>query len=286
MKNKLLIFGLIVLIFIIQSCNIVDSSNVESKIAMQTPTPQNENVSEKKIEFKGVSFTYNPQIFGEVETEEKAEQPLELESDKPDNVAPKHILFSLKTSNERESDIAVYPIEEYRRVWKRVEKNNTFYFDEQLKNLKKALKDKDFRVKNEVPHIRYYDAHQAIIAKSKHIRFQNGKSLCFLTQIEQDRSIINNEKTEYYCQGITDDEKYFFLAVFSIKISFLPKDFYVDDFEGYKIPERVNLTKKEETQYKNYISKLTERINNLSDQDFEPNLNELEKVISTLKIEK
>lgn len=286
MKNKLLILGLIISSFFIQGCNKVESSNFESKMATQTPTPKNENISEKKIDFQGVSFAYNPQIFGEVENEEKDAQPLEMETDKPDENFPKHIEFYFGKDSSDKNRIAVIPIAEHKKMYA-LSKQLTESFDENHKNLRKVLADEKFRIKTEIPFIPFYDAHQTIVAKVKIIPFQNGKSVCFLTQYEQEITLINNKGIDYYCQGITDDEKYYLFAQFPLNISFLPNEEYPKEFEGYKLPEKTwNMSKEEETRYKNYISKLTERINKLSPKEFQPNLNELEKIISSVNIKK
>lgn len=283
MKNRILIFALVIVSFVLQSCTFSNSGGLRSELIVSTPTPEKKIINEKKVEFEGVNFTYNPQIFGEIKGKINEAQPLEKEDDKPDENFPKHIEFSFGKDSSNKNRIAVVPIAEHRKMYA-VSKELTVSFDENHKNLRKALDDEKFRVEGEIPFIPFYDAHQAIIARVKKTPFQNGKSICFLTQYEQDTNLINNENISYYCQGITNDEKYYFLAEFPLNISFLPKDAFAEEFEGYKISS--NTSKDEVTKYKNYISKLTERINKLSPEEFEPNLNELEKIILTIKIEK
>lgn len=284
MQNRVLIFGAVISSFIFQSCS-VGSSSVEFTFETPTPSPQFVSIS-TKIEYNGVSFTHDPRAVGDAEAKTVNEdQPLEMESDKPGENFPKHIEFSFGKDSTNKNRIAVVPIAEHRKMYA-VSKKLTGSFDEKHKNLRKALDDENFRIDNEVPFIPFYDARQTVIAKVKKIPFQNGKSLCFLTQYEQETSLVNNEGIEYYCQGITTDEKYYFLAKFPLNVSFLPKDSYPEEFEGYKLPKILwNMSKDEVTQYEKYISKITTRINKLSPEEFEPNLNELEKIISTLKIE-
>lgn len=286
MKNKIFIISAIFLGFVVQSCNSADPRNLDLQITLQMPL-QTENILEKKVEFKGVHFTYNSQVFREVKTEEKAEQPLELETDKPDSVAPQHLLFTLKTQNQREAIIVVYPIEEYRRIWRQVEKNNTIYFDENLKNVKKFIANKKFRVNGEIPYLPHYGGgYQTFEARVKAFSFPNGKGVFFLTHRVQERAIVNNGHLEYDFQGITEDGKYYVLAQFSPKVSFLPDNYHVGKFEDYVMPDYVNWSKSDRKKYDEYIAKITKRLENLPSDKFEPNLNYFEEIISSLKIEK
>lgn len=283
------IFSIIVLVFsgfVFQNCKSAGSTGLDAQIISPTPTSQTSNISEKKVEFKGVSFTYNPQIFGEVKAKEIAEQPLNLETDKPDSVAPQHTLFSLITSDKRVSTIAVYPIEEYRRVWKPVEKNNATYFNENLINLKKLIADKNFRRNGEVPYLPYIDGRQTFHAKVKTAAFRSGKGVFFLTQMVQESALVDNGHLGYYFQGISDNDRYFILGQFSPKVSFLPDDYNGGKFEDYTMPDTINWSKSERKKYKEYIAKITKRLEELPVEEFEPNLTYFENIINSLKIEK
>ncbi len=293
MSNKLLIIGLIFSSFALQSCKSATSKSVESQITVEVAKPL-KPVQEKiilkqsggKVEFNGVSFNYNPKIFGEVEMEEVAELPLGGEDYKPDSVVPQHLLFKLKTSNsERQTAIYIFPIVDYRRMYA-VSKDMTKAFDDELRGLQKALRDKNFRIKNQIPFIPFWDGSQTFLSKVKHFPFKSGKGIFFLTQFDIETSMINNDGLTYCFEGITDDEKYYILAQFPVGVSFLPIG-HMEKFEDYVVPERGFIKTDEELkQYKNYISKITKRLENLPADKFEPNLNYFEEMISSLKIEK
>ena len=88
------------------------------------PTGQSKT-SRRTARFKNVSFNYNPQIFGEGVPEEVAEQMLERETDKPDDIHPRHIRFTFRKRNQgKVYSIAVFPIEDYRRIWKNAGEGN------------------------------------------------------------------------------------------------------------------------------------------------------------------
>lgn len=182
---------LLLLSLVLQSCNSNTAQKVDTDIVSETSptptqTPQNENLPQSaKVEFKGVSFTYNPQIF-EIKSESIIhETPLQDETEKPGGEFPTHIVFTLEAKNkliEPKLTIKIMPIADYRRMYA-ISKSYTEAFDKNLDNLRKVLIDKKFRVKNEMPFIEFYDAHQTFEAKVRHFSFQSGKGILFLSQI-------------------------------------------------------------------------------------------------------
>jgi hypothetical protein len=160
-------------------------------------------------------------------------------------------------------------------------------FDEQLEGLQKVIKDKSFRLENQIPFVPFWDGSQTFQTKVKQTSFQNGKGIFFLTQFDIEVSLINNEGLVYVFQGITKDNKNYILAKFPIRISFLPESYYADEFEGYKLPERGFIeTDKELKQHERHVSTATKMLENLPPDEFEPNLKYLEEIISSLKVEK
>lgn len=303
MTGRLLLFGLFSATLFLHGCKRASADdlkirNEQSLVQNQpddlaradnaAPKTERPRANSQTVNFKGVSFNYNPQIFGAVETEEVTEDEPLYETEKPGENFPKHLEFYFKQTNAANHStdkgrIAVVSLENYRRMFA-ASNEMTEGFDENLKNLRKVLANKNFRHNGEIPFMPFYDAHQYFVAKVEHISFQNGKSLCFLTQYMQESYLINNEDISYYCQGMTNDGKNYFLAVFTVNVSFLPKDYYAKEFEDYKIPQ-TSWNKKEAEQYKNYISKTTRRLEDLPSDKYEPNLKFFEEIISSLKIE-
>lgn len=253
--------------------------------ALNTPPKiEKSKTDSQTVNFKGVSFDYNSQIFDKVETEDVEESPLRQKTDKPDSVSPKHTAFRLKyKKSEREATISIFPIEDYRRMYA-VSKDMTESFDGNIKNLQKALKDEKFRLDGEIPVVPYYDAHQVITARVKHLSFQNGAGIFFLTQFNQDfANLVNNDELTYFYQGISADGKKYVLAEFPASAAFLPKDNQVNEFEGYKLP--LTYDELNEKAHQEYIAKITKRLENLPPEKFQPNLKYIDEIISTLKIE-
>ena len=166
------------------------------------------------------------------------------------------------------------------------ESNYAKQFDENLRGLQKIIKDKNYRMKGEIPLLPLYDAHQTFEAKVKHFSFGSGKGLFCLTQLNQDYAFVNNKHLTYVFQGISEDGKKYILAEFPVSVSFLPENYHVAEFEGYSIPDNVYRDKSAQKSYEEYIVKITKRLENLPQNEFEPNLNNFEVLISSLKVEK
>lgn len=285
MQNKIFIISAIFLSFMIQSCNFADSRNLDSEIDFQPPTPQTENISEKKVEFKGVSFSYDPQIFGKVKAEEIADYFLDYETDKPDGVQPQHRLFTFDLSTRYSPmEIAIYPINDFPRMYA-VNKSSMKAMQEEISDFKKVLKDKNFRANNEIPYLRFIDAGQAFQVKVKHFPFSGGKGILFLTFWNTQYEFPSNRQLRYIFEGLTDDEKYYVLAEMPTRVDFLP-DESSEEYEGYKLSWGKLNDKAEMKRFAAVKQKIAERLEKLPQNEFQPNLNELEKIISTLKIEK
>ena len=288
MSNVLLTAILIFTSFASLNCNSAVSQNLNTEVKSESsPQPSVELPKQQKVEFKGVSFTYNPQMLGEVKVEEIEELPLAQESDKPDSVAPRHILFKIKKSDkERESNIYIFPIEDFRRMFT-ISTETRNHFDEKINDLKDATTDLKSRKDELMPRIPLWDGSQSIQVKLKQLPFQSGKGVIYLTQFDIEPSLINNEGLIYCFQGLTGDGKYYVLAEFAVELPFLPESYQVFEFEEYNLPVYFyKEPEKNQKQYEKYISEIAKRLEKLPQDEFEPNLNRFEEIISTLKVEK
>lgn len=294
MLKKLFIVGLFSASLVLQSCDSAVSQSSNSEVKSETPQSQKDEFpKQQNVNFNGVSFTYNPQILGKVKTEEITEdQPLEMETDKPDENFPKHLEFYFKQIDLMKHSIdkgriVVVPIEDYRRMYPiSNEHNYREQFDERLKGLQKVIKDKNYRMGNQIPFIPFRDVSQTFQKKVNHFSFQNGKGIFFLTQFDIETTLVNNEGLTYCFQGISNDGRNYILAEFSLSVSFLPKNYDADEFEGYKLSDAYSGNEPKGNTYKDYVLRIAKRLDNLKPDEFEPNLNQIEEIISSLKVEK
>ena len=296
MTKAILLPCLFLAILLLQGCNSANTVNSVVQMEQISVQPQsadtNNSISVRKklladfqkVDFKGISFSYNPQIFGEVKSEEVAEQYLEEATDKPDFVAPQHCLFTFDLSTPfSDMYIAVYPINEFPRMYA-VNQSSVEEAKKEKENLRRVLKDKNFRVENQIPYLPFIDAGQAFQAKVKHYNFQSGKGILFLTFWETQVEFPSNRQLRYVFEGITNDGKYYVLAEMPVSVDFLPDD-SSEEFEGYKIPwEKLN-DKAEMKRFARVKENIGIKLENLPENEVQPNPKYFEEIISSLKIE-
>lgn len=73
-------------------------------------------------------------------------------------------------------------------------------------------------------------------------------------------------------------------ADFPVALSFLPNR-EATEFEGYQVLQTDEEVKTGEKPYRQYLTKITIRLENISPDEYQPDLRYFEQVISTLKIE-
>ncbi len=271
----------------LQNSNIVSEADTpQAYMPRPQSSPEKVEFKNGKVEFKGVSFTYDPRIFSGVRCEEVLEDsPVNTESDKPGENFPKHIVFYLK-SHGREATIHVIPIIEYRRMFA-ISENLTRFFDERLDGIRRASIDEKFRIDQQMPFIPFYDAGQEFQNKVRRFSFQNGKGFFFLTAWAIEPTIIDNEELEYFFQGTTSEESKYVLADFPVSVQFLPNNDSEKQFEVYGIPNAFHNSKwveKDYREYEIYISKIARRLEKLPENKFQPDLKYYQEIISSLKI--
>jgi len=286
MFKYLFIIGLVFVSFLVQGCNPVISQNSKSEIKSETPQLRKDEVpKQQKVEFKGVSFSYNPQIFGKVKSEEVAERPLEDETHKPSYVTPKQRLFAFELATDfSEMYLTVSLINDFPRMYA-IDPLSVKGAIKDNENLRKVLKDKNFRVENQIPYLPFTDASQSFQAKVKHCNFQNGQGILFLTFWETQYELPSNRQLRYVFEGLTNDGKYYVLAQMPVSVAFLPED-DTEEFEGYKIPWSKLKDEAEMKRFEEVKKEIGKRLENLKPNEFEPNLNYFEEMISSLKVEK
>ena len=299
MKKSLLLFGLFSASLFSHACK---SSAAADDLKTGNTTAQNQSVNSASIgnaapqieqskatsqmvNFKGVSFNYNPQIFGAVKSEEVTEYALPDATYKPDGVEPQHRLFTFDlTTDFGEMYIAVYPIDDFPRMYA-VNKSSVKALEKEVNGFKKVLKDKNFRIENQIPYLRFIDSTQVFQVKVKHFPFQNGKGILFLTFWDTQVELPSNRQLRYVFEGLSDDGKYYVLAEMPASVSFLPDD-SSEEYEGYKINWNKLQDKVEMKRFAEVNKKIAARLEKLPQNQFKPELKYFEEIISSLKIEK
>ena len=132
-----------------------------------------------------------------------------------------------------------------------------------------------------MPFLPMWEAQQAFVSHVKYVNFRNGKGVFFLTQWNTETSQIANDGLEYAFQGITDDGKYYVYAEFSVAAPTLPKG---DEPEVMAWNQKEYLLPRQSKKYQTYVRGVVTQLQALRDDQFQPKLELLERLISSLEV--
>jgi hypothetical protein len=126
----------------------------------------------------------------------------------------------------------------------------------------------------------HINAAQLFTSNIKIVAVQNGLGIRMLTQIAQDFVPINNHDLIYFFSGLTNDGKYYVVAILPINLAGLPEN---DPFGEF--PDPNNTGPGNYTDPENYYSNATLRLNNTQADSFTPDLDLLDTLINSINIE-
>jgi len=134
-------------------------------------------------------------------------------------IAPAHLKFVLTGYQLQdkflEPTITVYPADEYAKL-------DTSAPD-QIDKLKAVLAGGPL-AKETMPLVPYFNAGPAFASHMQVINFKNGRGVRMVTQYDQYPAPVNNHELFYHFQGLTDDGKYYVVAVLPVTASILAED--------------------------------------------------------------
>ena len=276
--------ALIILTIIASSCENLSTQQTKLVAAAETPAA-NPTAQEKEVEYEGVSFRYDPAVFGTVKSEIVPVQRLEEPDHKPDSVAPEHIHFTFDRGYPRSgASLSVYPVSEFPKVYS-VNPESVKLMRGEIENLKKVLTEAAYRVDGQIPHLPYRDAHDTFYAKVRHVSFVNGKGILFVAHWEHGVEYVSNDKLIYRFEGLTNDGKYYVTAQTSIRVQFLPNESPAE-MEDLTWKELLNADEDPAIQKKidAYVKDISDRMESLGPAEFQPRLEAFESIIASLKV--
>ena len=112
------------------------------------------------------------------------------------------------------------------------------------------------------------------------ISFRNGKGIRALTEYAQYYAPINNNELLYQFAGLTDDEKYYIIAILPINAPFLAENEKPDapvPTDGVPIPTDIGPND-------GYYAAITEKLVALDSESFMPSLTTLDALIQSILI--
>jgi hypothetical protein len=184
----------------------------------------------------------------------------------PWDVAPAHLEITLDGYPSQGSmfspKIFVYPALEYSTAQQGAAEN--------LKRLQAILANPSSATKDNLPTVPFYNAAQMFASQVNTLKFQNGAGVRMITAYGQAAGPITKDITFYHFEGLTSDNKTYFIAVFPIQspsesIKFPGYDAQVADLEQY-------------------YNSVTSTLNSAAPADFTPNLTVLDALIQSIQV--
>ena len=148
---------------------------------------------------------------------------------------------------------------------------------DQIDRLKQLLSDAP-AAPAEIPLIPIFNAAQVFRSQIKYLNFQNGQGIRFVTQYDQAIIPINNLEIFYTFQGLTSDGRYYIAAILPVATSALPN---TDQLS----PEQME-TFSTASGFEAYLGQVVQTLNGQPSTDFTPNLDRLDAMMQSLRIEK
>jgi len=232
------------------------------------------------VRYENVSLEFDASLSKEYLAETAPAVPLENKDDKPDGVAPRHTVISLRGSYaarlRRDASSAfvipriyVYPLSD----------PNDPKFDEEFPTTRQAavelaqlLARRSGAFTDEIPFLPWFDEDELFIGRKKFLRFRNGRGFMFLTQCSQESAAVNNAELLYVFQGMTDDNAWYVSAVFPVAAEGFPSTGKIDNQAEFS------------ARYAGYIRKTADRLNHMPPRGFTPDLSLLDALVRTLKV--
>jgi hypothetical protein len=270
MKHR--IFVLSMMAFLITSCNVTSTATpaqFETPVIVATNTVSTGGV----VTLNNVTFTIPLGVAQDAQSE-----MVSAVTD-PNNsgwweVAPQHLMFTLTgyqvQDKALEPQLFVYPADEYATL-------NTQAAD-QIQKLKAILAGGAL-TKDTLPSW-MVNAGQIFTAKAQVVPFQSGRGVRFLTQYAQYPATANNRELVYHFQGLTEDGKYYVVAVLPVTSSILAEDEKPESpvpSEGVQLPAGGMPDQA-------YYDSVTRALDAMYEDSFNPSLFQLDALIQSISV--
>ena len=237
------------------------------------PTQAPSQASGIPVTFQYASFTIPNGLAGGASPEAVA--AIGENGGAPWEVGPAHLKFTLTgyqlQDKFHEPQILVYPADELAQA--------NSGAAEQIDRLKKILAG-GTPMKETLPAVYFFNAAPLIAADIQPVAFQSGKGIRTLTQYDQYAGPVNNHEFFYHFQGLTNDGKYYIIAILPITAPILPEDAKADTVVppgGVPIPADTGPNS-------TYYISVTGKLNALSPDAYTPSLSTLDTMIQSILV--
>lgn len=135
-----------------------------------------------------------------------------------------------------------------------------------------------------LPHIPFFNAGQALAAQVKLIQFSGGSGIRAVVQYAQDVSPINNGGLFYLFQGLSQDGKYYVIAILPTSSPYLPRDNNPEaavPAGGIPFPA----VTASGSSFEAYYTQTTQLLDHAASSQFDPSLDTLDALVKSISIQ-
>lgn len=238
----------------------------------------------------GVRITFDVTLAREATGQTVPAAPLVDASDKPDGVFPEHVAFTLVGMPNAPADsfdepvVRVSSVEAYLKAFA-VSPRYVKDAERTLNELRRLIRRRPVALKGNVPMLPFPDATEVFHARVKYLRFHGGSGVAFLTQGQQDDTLLNSQQVSYEFRGLTDDERFYVYATFPAGAPALSANRDAASHDGYTLPPQLG-GKRERQQYAAYVERVRRKLERLRPEQFQPDLRLYDELLSSLEIRK
>jgi hypothetical protein len=274
MKHK--IFALCAILFLVLGCNL--PPRVAPTQQFQTPVvvPTTNTVAVGgTVTLNNVSLTV-PMGVAQGAQSETVAAVTDTNNAPLWEVAPEHLKFTLTgyqipvENSPVKPQIFVYPADEYAKL-------NSAAAGE-IQKLKTILGGAPL-TKEGMP-AWVMNAGQLMSAKRQVINFQSGRGVRFLTEYAQYPAIINNRELFYLFHGLTNDSKYYIVAMFPARSSILPEE----EKPESPVPQGGVSLPAGATPNDAYYEDVTKALDVMYEDSFNPSLFQLDALVQSITV--
>jgi len=237
-----------------------------------------------------VSLSYDSALAREVRGETVPAAPLESADEKPDGFFPEHVAFTLvglsnaPANSYHEPVVRVSPVAEYLKAFA-VSPRYVKDAERTLNELRRLIRRRPVTLRGNVPMLPFPDATEVFHARVKYLRFRGGAGVAFLTQSQQDDTLLNSQQVSYEFRGLTDDGRVYVHATFPAGASVLSANRDAAGHDGYT-PRPDPSDAGERRRYAAYVERVRRRLERLRPEQFQPDLRLYDELLSSLDIRK
>ena len=253
--------------------------------ALAAPTP-----AKRTATHGDVRITFDVTLAREATGQTVPASPLEDASEKPDGVYPEHVAFTLVGMRDapegsvHEPVIRVCPVAEYLKAFS-VSPNNVKYAERMFAELRSLLRRRPRTLKGNVPQLPLLDGTEVFHAHVKYLRFRGGSGVAYLTQGQQDDTLLNAQQVSYEFLGLTDDGRFYVSATFPVGAPVLAATRDAASHEGYTLPREIG-GRLARQRYSAYVERVRRKLERLGPEQYGPSLRLYDDLLSSLEIRK